>query len=93
MRDGPVDFDPRQYRWRFLWYSRYTFTFSAIGQRGWYAFCGERSVDGRMIRYYRVKTQGSWDEITDGTCKSDAQVAAALTGDHEFVRLVGPYDR
>ena len=81
MRDGSVDFDPRKHRWRFVGYYKYRFSFEAIDRPEWHASYGG---DRDQIYTYTVSPLGTWSEITEGTCESDAEIEAAMMGDHEF---------
>ncbi len=78
--------DPRAYTWHFLSYYKYRFTFECDQEPQWRA-----SYGGDPDQIYRYEVEGgpgrSWNEITEGTCTSDQDVADAHGGKHEFVYI------
>lgn len=85
--DAPSDqFDPRHYTWHFVHYYKYRFSFACDQEPQW-----RTSYGGDRDQIYRYEIDGdpgySWDEMTEGTCTSDEDVAEAQAGNHEFVRI------
>lgn len=75
-------FDPRQHGWRFISYYKYRFQFRCVGPRWLMSYGGEAA---QIYTYSISAGPMTWAEAVEGTCSSDAEVAEAMAGDHEYV--------